>query len=327
MPINAIQRSGQRKEDALDKIAKGLAIAKGIMDVGTGVHDAVTTSDAEKMQKGQLTAMERASKNIHSAADLAFKKQIPAKEGEKGAYLVNLEGVDGAVAPAYYKPSTDFEELTKKLGAELALLNIKGKKNELAMNEGGKPLSESTIEKGGDFGSAVNSLNALKRTLSPNADGGNREDYGGLSAGVRQGIAAIPGLGSIVAPDTKKLVAIRDAAKQNIGKFLEGGILRKEDEAKYDKILPSIGDSPEIVAGKLENIQGMLDAKQSTVNALLSQSGFKTMQSPIQHAQIPSIPKKENPLAPATANATEESLTPDQKYELYLKRIKNAPAK
>lgn len=51
--------------------------------------------------------------------------------------------------------------------------------------------------------------------------------------------------------DAKSRQASLDAAKQVIGKAMEGGVLRKEDEAKYMKILPVLGDVPEVARRKI----------------------------------------------------------------------------
>lgn len=52
---------------------------------------------------------------------------------------------------------------------------------------------------------------------------------------------------------------------QVIGKALEGGVLRKEDEAKYEKILPQIGDTPDVARKKIGNVKALLKQKYSTM--------------------------------------------------------------
>jgi hypothetical protein len=52
---------------------------------------------------------------------------------------------------------------------------------------------------------------------------------------------------------------------QVIGKALEGGVLRKEDELKYEKILPQIGDTPEVAKKKIENVKALLKQKYATM--------------------------------------------------------------
>lgn len=45
-----------------------------------------------------------------------------------------------------------------------------------------------------------------------------------------------------------------DAVRQLVGKAKEGGVLRKEDEEKYKKILPTLNDPPETVRYKIKQI-------------------------------------------------------------------------
>lgn len=51
-------------------------------------------------------------------------------------------------------------------------------------------------------------------------------------------------------------------AMQSIGKYLEGGVLRAEDEKKYEKMLPQLTDTPEVAKAKLTGIQDLLNSKQ-----------------------------------------------------------------
>ena len=43
-----------------------------------------------------------------------------------------------------------------------------------------------------------------------------------------------------------------------VGKAMEGGVLRKEDEAKYMRILPIISDPPDVAKAKLENLKSVM---------------------------------------------------------------------
>ena len=49
--------------------------------------------------------------------------------------------------------------------------------------------------------------------------------------------------------------------RQIIGKALEGGVLRKEDEAKYSAILPNAGDTDATAVQKLQTIQQDIQSK------------------------------------------------------------------
>ena len=59
--------------------------------------------------------------------------------------------------------------------------------------------------------------------------------------------------------EAKNLQSSIVVTKQIVGKALEGGVLRAEDEKKYDKILPSLTDTYEVAQGKLRNLQELLE--------------------------------------------------------------------
>lgn len=63
--------------------------------------------------------------------------------------------------------------------------------------------------------------------------------------------------------DTTQQIANADLSRsaQLVGKFMEGGVLRKEDEAKYAKMLPGTTDTKEVAQGKLQAVRNMLQAK------------------------------------------------------------------
>lgn len=48
---------------------------------------------------------------------------------------------------------------------------------------------------------------------------------------------------------------------QIVGKFMEWWVLRKEDEVKYEKMLPTLKDSPEVAKSKIENVKSILEQK------------------------------------------------------------------
>lgn len=63
-----------------------------------------------------------------------------------------------------------------------------------------------------------------------------------------------------------------DTAKQVIGKFLEGGVLRKEDEYKYEKILPKLSDTPDVASEKIKIVAKTLrDRQDANIYALKTQ--------------------------------------------------------
>lgn len=66
------------------------------------------------------------------------------------------------------------------------------------------------------------------------------------------------------------------AASQLVGKYMEDGVLRKEDEVKYEKMLPTMSDTPEVARNKLAIVRNMLAEKQKSNLAALKGSNYDT---------------------------------------------------
>lgn len=64
--------------------------------------------------------------------------------------------------------------------------------------------------------------------------------------------------------------------RQTLGKLKEGGVLRLEDEKKYDKMLPGIKDTPEVAANKIKIMKRELGEKIQNHIKGLSGSGYDT---------------------------------------------------
>jgi hypothetical protein len=115
-----------------------------------------------------------------------------------------------------------------------------------ASGEGGKPLLANEINKISDFLQGMETLKELgsKQTTGTGALAGAQ------AALIPNMVTEATGWGT----SAKSRRAMLDTAKQIIGKAMEGGVLRKEDEAKYMKILPVIGDPPEVARAKMKNL-------------------------------------------------------------------------
>lgn len=74
----------------------------------------------------------------------------------------------------------------------------------------------------------------------------------------------------------KQKQATIDRVKQVIGKALEGGVLRKEDELKYEKILPTIYDDVAVVQTKLNGLDAAIKQKRETTLSAYADAGYDT---------------------------------------------------
>lgn len=63
-------------------------------------------------------------------------------------------------------------------------------------------------------------------------------------------------------------------ASQAFGRFMEGGVLRKEDEEKYRKMFPQLSDTPDVARNKLAIVQRMLAQKYESDKGALKGSGY-----------------------------------------------------
>lgn len=108
----------------------------------------------------------------------------------------------------------------------------------------GKPMSNAAIKQVAESKSAIDSLKDLRKVLQDN------EQYIGPIAGLQ---ALNP------YSEANRAQARIDLVKQRVGKTLEGGVLRKEDEEKYKKILTTLRDVPATAISKIDGLVMTLD--------------------------------------------------------------------
>ncbi len=127
-----------------------------------------------------------------------------------------------------------------------------------------RPMTSGDAGRITDLDTALNQLSVL------------RDDIGSTGAASKVGamlpnaVTEYTGLGA----SAKSRQAQIDRVKQLIGKTLEGGVLRKEDEIKYEKILPTIGDPPDVAKAKMDGLERMIRDKRETTLQNLGDAGF-----------------------------------------------------
>lgn len=93
------------------------------------------------------------------------------------------------------------------------------------------------------------------------------------------GLATAPILGEIIKmsghTEPAKMQAKIDLIRQTIGKALEGGVLRKEDEEKYRKILPNLADPYDVAVSKIDMLEQKLKTDLKTYIDTQAASGRK----------------------------------------------------
>lgn len=117
------------------------------------------------------------------------------------------------------------------------------------------------------------------------------DNLGGLEQRISQSGANSPFLGGIRSSlpfdtEAKSLRAEIDRVKQVVGKALEGGVLRKEDEDKYARILPTINDTDAVAMNKIAAIRQDLQNKLNTFYTNQRQfSGKSSLEDALMGAQ------------------------------------------
>jgi len=113
------------------------------------------------------------------------------------------------------------------------------------------------------------------------------------------------------------------SASQMFGRFMEGGVLRKEDEEKYRKMFPQLADTSPIAKNKLSMIRRMLAQKYEDDRKTLGASGYDI--SGFEKLQIPaSLFDASAPASGESAQVGDIALTGDKAKRLEELRRKAA---
>lgn len=147
-----------------------------------------------------------------------------------------------------------------------------------------RPVTSGDANKLAEFANALNDVKVLTGELQGADVTGPAAQVG---AALPNFVTAWTGIGATA----KAKQAVIDRVKQVIGKSLEGGVLRKEDEIKYQKILPTIGDPPSVVEAKLSGLKAAISARQQAEIDALTDAGYDVTRFVSRQAQ-PTEPAK-----------------------------------
>jgi hypothetical protein len=241
------------------------------------------------IERQSMTPAQRATTAAQEATRAEQARHNRATEGltARGQNMADARheragGDSSALAEAVIQNPTLFDNLTPTaktaIGPELARRGFQGF---------GKPLSEGAIDKLAQGRSAISSLNDLREVLKTN------EQYIGPVAGLQ---ALNP------YSKAREAQADIDRVRQRVGKALEGGVLRKEDEEKYKRILATLRDDPRTAIYKVDRLVQDLNRDLETFTNEQRSAG-RRVESPGQQAQPagqPSQPKATHRFNPAT---------------------------
>jgi len=160
-------------------------------------------------------------------------------------------------------------ESKRRWDAEMAL-----KSKELSKKDEGKPLPSTGVNMQ-DLANFPTDLANLKK-LGPNISA-HHDVVGPWAGRANAALSYLPGfLQPQSAVDYKELQSSIGNVKQTIGKLKEGGVLRAEDEKKYENILASLNERPETAIYKINQIADEMASKYNDTIKLLGKQGYKT---------------------------------------------------
>jgi len=134
--------------------------------------------------------------------------------------------------------------------------------------EQGRQVTSGDAGRIADIDTSLDNLNTLEQEVGKTGAGSWLGSY------VPNPITEYTGVGA----ESKARQGVIDRVKQMIGKALEGGVLRKEDEIKYTKILPTIGDPPEVAKAKLLGLRELLQQKKQNILDALKDANYDVTQ-------------------------------------------------
>ena len=143
----------------------------------------------------------------------------------------------------------------------------------------GRPVTSGDVGKLSELTTSLHQLDALRGAV-PEGTTGVAAQAGAL---VPNFITEWTGVGA----DAKSKQAVIALVKQVIGKALEGGVLRKEDETKYKDMLPGIGDVDTVVKAKLDNLDRAIQTKRADLISGLEDAGYDTTKFKARAADAP----------------------------------------
>lgn len=135
--------------------------------------------------------------------------------------------------------------------------------------EQGRAVTSGDAGRVSELTTSLDDVAVLRQTISGNGATGTAAAVG---AALPNAITNATGWGV----EAKQKQATIDRVKQVIGKALEGGVLRKEDEYKYEKILPTISDPPAVVETKLAGLERAIALRRTRTLESLADAGYDT---------------------------------------------------
>jgi len=211
---------------------------------------------ANSQEQRQLDALKTKQTQDFQAqqADIKYQRDLQLEKIKNSS-----KTIPGQISPTTQSiinnPSL-FDDLTPTVrGQVIAELQAGGYET---TNLGVKGLSDTAIQSIAQTQKALSDLTDLKSKIE-----GKTNMLGPIT-----GLAALNPYSQ-----ARQLQADVDRVRQTVGKALEGGVLRKEDEEKYKKILATLTDTPETASYKIDALISSIQRDIENYKSLQQSSG------------------------------------------------------
>lgn len=229
------------------------------------VPEGTSVIDKRNPQAGPLFTAPKAEKLPTSIED-AILAQMPDATPEQ--LIAVKERMARAGRPVTPTPAEPLVAITGPDGKPVLVPRSQAVgKSPANTREQGRQVTSGDAGDIAEFNTALDDLSTLRGELEGNGATGTAAQMG---AALWTPITNLTGWGL----DAKAKQAQIDRVKQVIGKALEGGVLRKEDEQKYEKILPTIKDDPALVRTKLNGLVAAIQKRQQRKLDALDSAGY-----------------------------------------------------
>lgn len=136
----------------------------------------------------------------------------------------------------------------------------------MAMQSGGgglptRDLPAAQVSSLGDIDTSINLMANLDAAIAENED---------LLGPIKGSLGKVNPYNT----DAQAFNSQMTSAAQIVGKAMEEGVLRKEDEEKYKKMLPQITDTPAVAKRKLQIVKDMLEQQRQVKQQTFGEFGF-----------------------------------------------------
>ena len=168
----------------------------------------------------------------------------------------------GFVKYAHYAMGYDPSDIEKELGYYTQYTTGQPA-TQPQMVSGASTITSSVAQELGQGEASISLLNELEKTVQDNT-------HSDVFAPVRGRLKSMNPYDT----EAQSVQAQINSTKQLIGKYMEGGVLRKEDEIKYEKILPKIGDTAKTAQAKIDMVRQMIENKSKSEVKTLGQTGY-----------------------------------------------------